>query len=156
MTGALFAHLDGSYSANGWNVRITSQGYSSAGTGAKEKEVGADVGIIIDISSHHSRIIKVLWLQAKRTDQLPKNILQLPDLESQLTTMRIRTKEGYALVYTPQGIHVYPALNIEKQLSLDDLLSTAMECARGDRNPSLLVDTIDKDFVLEVLLSAPS
>jgi hypothetical protein len=154
-TGALFEHLDGVYSASGWNVRIVSQGYSSAGAGAKEKEIGADIGIIIDIASKQARVLKVLWLQAKRTEQLPQDILGLPDLAGQLNRMQTRTDEGYALIYTPQGVHVFSALDTSSQISLNDLLGTAMECVRGDRNPSLLVDTIDRDFVLEVLVSAP-
>jgi hypothetical protein len=150
MTGALFGRLPEHIEVSGWSVRFRSQGYSSVGEDAKEGRVGADAGVVIELVDGPDSVVKGVWLQAKRTSVYPNNILALPDLSAQMRKMRDYTRDGYALIFTPESAFVS---NGDVRWSFADWLVEAVQCKRGDRNPELIADTFDRHHVLDMTVA---
>ncbi len=151
-TGALTSQIDGlsSVEVAGWEVSIAVTGFS---THTKEPIVGADFGIVVDIRNGGEHTSKALWIQAKLADSIPEDPLDLPRLRDQAEKMRRRTAEGYALVYLPNGMTVFRVDTPETQFSFATLVREAIECKRGDRDPSFIADTTDRDRIVEVFLT---
>lgn len=142
---------------DGWNVKIYHQGFSSI---VKEPHIGADLGVIIDISNDASRVIKVLWFQAKRAshDHTPQSDQNLSGLSEQLEDMRKFTSDGYGLVYTPVGVMVLASEPDTKNYRLkalggiEQFMEKALRCEYGDRRPSAIANTLDCKHIFGVTL----
>jgi hypothetical protein len=148
-TGALFGSTLLDVDQDGWKVRIWHQGFSPQ---IKEPESGADGGIIVDVQDRQgNRVIKAAWFQAKRSASQIVDPLVLPGLASQVGLMQERTREAYAVVYTPERVEVYRQGDREHATTLDALVVGMMRCTSGDRNRDLLPDTLDKTLILGVL-----
>ena len=149
-TGALFSDLNVRREVNGWVLNISNHNYSSE---IKEPVIGADAGIIVDIKDAMGlRATKAGWFQAKRVAEVPTRIDAIRDLESQMEKMLKRTRDGYALLYTPAGIRVFQGSSFV-EVEFDTLVPEMVRCSKGDRDPEVLIDTFDSRFLLEVLLA---
>jgi hypothetical protein len=149
-TGALFSDLNVRREVSGWVLNITNHNYSGE---IKEPIIGADAGIIVDITDAMGlRATKAGWFQAKRVVEVPKRIAAIHDLESQMDKMLKRTRDGYALLYTPRGVRVFQG-DSYAEIKFDTLVLEMVRCSKGDRDPEVLIDTFDSRFLLEVLLA---
>jgi hypothetical protein len=154
-TGALVSKLDAEYKLEGWRIAITSQGYSSSGKEEpKEKRIGADAGIVIDIANGDDRVVKAMLVQAKRTDEVPDDPFALPGLDEQLPKMREITEEAYVWVYTPDGILANRRDN-DRDISISEQLVAGIICDRGDHRQLVVAVAQDRDYVVEILASGP-
>jgi hypothetical protein len=156
LTDQLFTALEGTFEVDGWRVDMRVYDYSSV---AKENVIGADVGVVVDIISTQDnremplqRVVKGLWFQSKIAVAEKYSVEQLPRLSEQLDLMREFTSEGYAAIYTPEGVDVYDP-KIGRTIDLEDVLDDAFRCTRGDRRPSMLVNSMDSRLVFEALLT---
>ncbi len=150
MTGALFSNIDDEFQVGGVNVKVSFQIF---GENPKEKILGADGGIVIDISNGESRVIKAIWIQAKQAPDVPAMMSNLSDLGEQARRMRARTSESYGLVFTPDGVRVSRLDGNEERISVGDLIVDAAKCLRGDRSNRIIAQTIDRDWLLLVEVS---
>jgi hypothetical protein len=109
----------------------------------------------VEVRDGSEAVTKALWLQAKRTADLPPmdEILDLPDLRNQMKVMDNLTPEGYGVIYTPSKVVVTDGSN---QWSFGEWLTGAVQCERGDRNPTVIVNTLDRDYILEMTVSTTS
>lgn len=151
VTGFFFGNLDGEFTASGWRARIRHQNFSSI---VKEPIIGADVGVIIDLLDEATgrRVVKCAWFQAKLADDEQYQPRDLPDLQQQMDQMHGRTPDAYAVVYGPESIRVYsPAF--DEALQPGTVLADMIACGRGDRNPAVLIDTLDARFILTALVT---
>jgi hypothetical protein len=150
-TGALFSDLDSIIEKEGWRLRLTHQVFS---TKTKEPQTGADGGVIVDIMDREGhRVMKASWIQAKRTEQMPNRLEDLQDVAVQVRQMQSRTKEAYVLLYTPEGIRVFRGTDLKQELTFDQLLIEMLRCPAGDRNRDLIIDTLDKRFLLRAVVT---
>jgi hypothetical protein len=150
-TGDLFNRLRADLHVGAWHVVISTQGFS---THLKEPRLGADWGLLVDIrGADGRRVVKALWLQAKLAESMPADARTLPSLSGQVQDMRRRTKDAYAIIYTPNGVFVRGGEKLDQSIVPSDLLVEALRCTRGDRDGSVIAETMDRDLVLEVLLS---
>jgi hypothetical protein len=141
------------FSSDGWDIEISSQGFSSVGEHAKEPRMGGDLGIIIDIANEDQRVIKGMLVQAKRTTEIPDDPLDLPSLRQQLQQCCDVTRESYAWIYTPFG--VVTVREGEAPITVEDQVEDALKCTRGDREPRAVATAADRDYTVEVLASGP-
>lgn len=152
-TGALFSELPELLEVASWEIRFHSQGYTSVQKNAKETRTGADAGIVVEIRVGEESVAKALWLQAKRAESFsgPREALKLPRLADQMRTMNSHTSDGYAVIYTPHGVTVTDG---KDSWAFADWLSSAVQCERGDRDPTAIVNTLDSDYLLEMTVSS--
>lgn len=149
MTGALFDRLEGTINQDGWRVTISAHGYSNVD---KEPVIGADAGVLIDILDRDgTRALKALWIQSKRASHLPADVNNLPRVLEQRRLMGGHTGEGYVVVYTPHGVFTYGTDPL-RPFGMEELLTSAVRCERGDRTPAVIANTFDANHVLEILV----
>jgi hypothetical protein len=148
-TGAITFALNryGVIEFEGWELTIALEGFSAQ---TKEPRTGADLGIIVDLRKGDVQVSKGLWAQAKEAEQLPPDPLKLQDLKDQMRDMLERTKEAYAIVYTPNDIHVFQGWASDSITSLESVITDTVACRRGDRRPEFLADTVYRDFLIEL------
>ncbi len=153
LTGVLDDRLDQVTVREGdWEAHVILQGFSSQ---KKEPVTKADLGILVDIRRGNTITLKVIWIQAKRDPKNLKNPLQLEDLADQLKTMAGFTKEAYGLVYTPKAVYVIRHDKPQTRLVLSKVVSDMLQCKRGDRRPSLVASTLDRNYVVEIIILDP-
>ena len=148
-TGALQYDLNrfGVIEHDGWQLTIILQGFAA---NPNEKQLGADVGIIVDLKHGGKQVSKGLWAQAKQADILPEEPLTLPDLKGQMADMLERTHEAYGMLYTPNGVEVFQGWNSHQMTSLAEVIGDVAACHRGDRRPEFLCDTVHRDYLIEL------
>lgn len=150
-TGSVFGNIQINEQIDNWKVKIIPQNFSSV---IKEPKTGADIGIIVDISNQEDqRTIKVIWLQAKRTREIPRDLFTLKDLGAQIDKMMSYTDHCYAVLYSPRGIYVFHHGVHDKYQALDELITQVLQCKSGDRNLDLLLHTLDSRHVIQFLLT---
>jgi hypothetical protein len=150
-TGALFSDLDLTIEEGGWRVRLTHQIFSAK---TKEPNTGADGGVIVDIIDREGhRVMKASWIQAKRTEQMPNRLEDLQGVAGQVAEMQTRTKEAYLVVYTPEGIRVFRGTDLNQEITFDHLIREMLRCPAGDRDRDLIIDTLDKRFLLRAVVT---
>lgn len=135
---------------DGWEAEIKTWTYSRR---PKERDLGVDIGLVIDLLRGDLRIIKAMWFQAKRTDSLPGNIFELPDLAGQVNSMQQHTSESYALIYTPLEIYAFRGDEPQKSLAFESVVYDGLLCRRGDRTPRVIALTGDSKLVIEMLVT---
>jgi hypothetical protein len=149
-TGIFFGAVNSNYEENGWKVKLNYVEFSKQ---TKESNTGADLGIVLDVTDDMGqRAYKSIWLQAKTYDSIPRNLLNLPRLESQIDLMRSFTDASYALLYNPDGVLVAHPDTPDVWVGLDDLLDRAMACKAGDPSTRLLGNTMNRSHVLQVMI----
>lgn len=141
MLDALMDQLDDVFVVDGWKVRMRGQGFSPI---TKEPKVGADAGWIVEVTNGADRVVKAMWMQAKQVDELPGNLMSLPDLDDQMTLMRSHTRASYALLFTRHGVFV---ADRQQPVSLDEALIEGVQCDRGDLNERIVAMTLDRSYV---------
>jgi hypothetical protein len=145
-TGAVISKLEGyTDSVGGWTVRVRLQKFAP---NPKEKRVGADIGIILDLSRGQDRVVKAMLVQAKWTDELPSDITKLDKLPGQLQSMRKHTDECYALIYTPNDVYVFRWDDTRHHIELPAFVKEGVVCRRGDRAPNVIAQALDRDYVI--------
>lgn len=150
LTGALFAAIDGVSSSSGWTVQCK---YIEFSKQAKEPATGADLAIVLDVvNAQGKRAFKSIWLQAKKAKEVPTNIRTLPRLAPQIDAMRKHTDAAYAVIYTPKGAKAVNTNGVASPVGLDALLNQAMACRAGDPNAELLGKSMNRQYLLEVLI----
>ena len=97
--------------------------------------------------------MKASWIQAKRTEQMPNRLEDLQDVSDQVGEMQRRTKEAYLVVYTPEGIRVFRGTDLNEELTFDHLIVEMLRCPAGDRDRNLIIDTLDKRFLLRAVVT---
>jgi len=109
---------------------------------------------IVDIKDREGRrVMKASWIQAKRTEQMPNRLEDLQDVSDQVGEMQRRTKEAYLVVYTPEGIRVFRGTDLNEELTFDHLIVEMLRCPAGDRDRNLIIDTLDKRFLLRAVVT---
>jgi hypothetical protein len=116
----------------------------------KEPLAGADFGLIVDMQSKGHRVVKAVWIQAKRADEMPDDPSLLPDFAKQLKQMLSHTKESYGMVYTPNDIHIFKADNPTTLLSVSTLVTDTLHCLRGDRDRRVVAESVHRTFLIEL------
>ena len=134
-----------------WEAEIRAWTYSRR---PKERDLGIDIGLLVDLLRRDLRVIKALWFQAKRTQSLPDDILQLPDLAAQIEKMQEYTSEAYALIYTPQEMYAFRGDAPREELAAEGIVSDSLLCRRGDRTPRVVALTGHSKLVVEMLVTA--
>jgi len=119
----------------------------------KERQLGVDIGVIFDISRADQRVVKAIWVQAKRSEEAPGDILTLQDLRGQLEDMRVHTSEAYAMVYTANEAQMYRADAPSVLIPVEEIVYDSLICQRGDRDPVVVALTGDSKVVLEVFVT---
>jgi hypothetical protein len=152
MTGALFGGLPREIEMGDWKVRFHNQGYSSVQKNAKETTTGADAGVVVEVRDRNTSVLKALWLQAKRVPEAPDqaDVSKLPRLKEQMTSMSGFTRDGYALIFTPTEVYVTDG---QRRWPFAEWLVQAARCERGDRRREMIVNTIDRDYLLEMTVT---
>jgi len=135
-----------------WEASIKAWTYSRR---PKERDLGVDIGLIIDLLRRDLRVVKALWFQAKKSERRPVSILDLPDLSEQIIKMRSYTPESYALIYTPQEIYAFRGDAPENPLAVESVVFDGVICRRGDRTPRVVALTGDSKVVVEMLVTGP-
>lgn len=150
-TGLLVGTLDGGQfvSDDGWEVNLTVQGFSSE---VKEPKVGADIAIIVDVREGGRRVVKAVWLQAKRADAPVKKPESLQDFPKQAKAMAAHTRDAYGIIYEPRSIYVFRTDEPEATFPLSELVSSTIRCRRGDRSPTVIANSLDHQFVVELAM----
>lgn len=153
-TGVLTADVNESLimQQDGWEATVFVEGFSPQ---TKEPRVGADIGVIFDVSNGGQRVSKALWVQAKRPDSIPDDPLTLPDLSEQMAKMLNRTKDAYGLLYGPEAVHVFQGWESQDLFTLSERFTDAIKCRRGDRRPDFVADTLDSGFLIESAFWGP-
>ncbi len=147
-TGEFFGRLEGRFQADGWQVRLSTQAFS---THKKEPTLGADGAIIVEVEDDTGvRVMKAMLIQAKLVQKLPRDVLKLPRLKEQVRAMRRRTTDAYALIYSPDGLIVRGGNLLNTRLTPQELIIDALRCRRGDRDTSVIVDAMDRTSVLNI------
>src|SRR5207244_4199726 len=109
----------------------------------KERDLGADIGLIVEVKNNGHRIVKALWFQAKKTERIPESVSALEDLPRQIASMRKQTPEAYTLIYSADGVHVFQGDSLDDPLPLPAVVGDALFCTRGDRTPRVIALTAD-------------
>ena len=151
------AHLAGLWEqeevqSGDWSIRTSAVTFNPE---TKEPLCHADIGVVFIVNYQGVRTIKALWIQGKRTDELPDEVSSLPRLDSQIKKMLGFSKESYAGVYTRRGVHLFHGTNYAKELSVADVFHHGIICKRGDRSPRFVALASDCKFVLDVVASGP-
>lgn len=150
LTGVFFGEVSTTLREGGWTAHCN---YIEFSKQSKEHDTGADLAIILDVlNSRGDRAFKSIWLQAKTARSIPSDIRTLPRLSGQIDAMRNYTQEAYALIYTPQGVVAVSTAGRYDQLAVDVLLERAMACTAGDPDATLLGNSMNRRYVLEVLI----
>jgi hypothetical protein len=136
-------------SGDGLEAHVFVTGFSQQ---TKEKFTGADIGIIIDIRRGRRATLKAIWIQAKRDAKKVNDPLTLKDLISQLHQMQKYTKESYGVVYTPDEVYAFPGNNPQQRLSVSQIVKDVLKCVRGDRSPTVIANTLESNYVIEVVV----
>ena len=139
------------FSHDGWNAEIKTWTYKRR---PKERDLGVDIGLIVDVIHRDLRTLKALWFQAKLADSLPEDIFVLPDLAEQVSKMQRYTRESYALIYTPEKVLAFRGDQPREALPLDLLVYDGVLCRRGDRDPTVIALTGDSRLVVEMQIVA--
>lgn len=140
----------GGFKYEDWEAEIKAWTYSRR---PKERDLGVDIGLIVDLMRRNLRVLKAMWFQAKKADRLPDDILDLPDLRGQIRQMQEYTFESYALVYTPREIYAFRGNEPRESLAVDSVVYDGLLCRRGDRNPRVVALTGDSKLVVEMLVT---
>ena len=119
----------------------------------KERDLGLDIGLLIDLLLGEKRVIKAMWFQAKRVREQPASVLDLPDLNEQLTKMRKHTEEAYGLIYDAERVLAYRGDSPSTGHSLGSVVVDGVLCRRGDRAPRVVALTGDARLVIETLVT---
>ena len=150
ITGSLKGRIESPvFEREGWQARVRTWTYSRR---PKERELGADVGLIVDLSDGERRVVKALWFQAKKSDGVPETAEQVEDLPRQIASMRKETPEAYTLIYTVDGVYAFEGDNFKSPLELASVVRDALFCKRGDRTPRVVALTADSRILLDVLV----
>lgn len=154
MTGAFFSGLAGTYEADDWKLDVDYQNFSPI---VKEPVLGADTAVVIDIADANSRrVVKSIWFQAKRVDNLSKDPWALQELRNQMDTMSRHTTAGHALLFSPAGLVSASTSEIKKPHTIKRVLGEALTCIRGDRSASAVANSFGMRTVVELIVSPPS
>lgn len=137
---------------DGWRIAVKGWTYNR---NPKEKRTGADMGVIFDVLYGGERLIKVMWYQAKIVRGIPASLDNIQDLAEQITKMQQFTKEAYTLLYTPDVVVTTRGLDAANFEPLSDNLVEGAICERGDRDPKVIANTIDRQFVVEFFITGP-
>jgi hypothetical protein len=149
LTGHIRSALDGIVvSDQGWRIKISGWTYTPH---PKEKEIGADLGVMFDTLHNGQRLIKASWYQAKIDRAGPLD--DLADLKEQVVKMRKYTKEAYTLLYTPDEIISVRGLDRVDGTSFSENLVDGAICNRGDRDPLVIANTVDIKHVVTFFIS---
>ena len=116
--------------------------------------MGVDIGLIIDVLYRDLRTLKAIWFQAKKSERLPNDIFELPDLRGQVSQMQKQTPEAYALIYTPEQMFAFRGDKPQEPLAVEMVVYDGVLCRRGDRAPRVIALTGDSKVVVEMLISA--
>jgi hypothetical protein len=154
ITGFIKGQL-GNFEFEDDNTRVLIKTWTYA-RNPKERKLGLDIGVIFDILRGNQRVVKAIWIQAKRSEAQPEDILELPDLKGQLKDMQCYTNEAYALVYTPVGAEMYRADAPKMSIPVEDVMSESLNCKRGDRTPVVVALTGDSKLLIDVLVTIKS
>lgn len=147
--GDFFASIESEIHEGGWRITITSQGFS---THLKGPTTGADEAILIDIvNATGQRLVKTLWLQAKIAGKAPSTAGGHARLDGQLEAMQRRTREAYAIIFSPDGTRVFGPGG-EDGITPSQMMVEGLRCQRGDRNALAVAEALDRDLVLELLV----
>ncbi len=84
---------------------------------------------------------------------MPNRLEDLQDVSDQVGEMQRRTKEAYLVVYTPEGIRVFRGTDLNEELTFDHLIVEMLRCPAGDRDRNLIIDTLDKRFLLRAVVT---
>lgn len=144
LVSMMLTELHASFVIEEWSVSLRPQVFSSI---RKEPQIGADMGWLVQISVGRRRLVKALWMQAKRTpyDVADSNTMfRLTDFRAQFGKMKARTHAAYGIVFTPDRIVVG---NDSGLTTLHTLLVETVSCRAGDRRPEIVVETIDRHYV---------
>lgn len=139
------------FAVKGWRANIKAWTYTRR---PKERDLGLDIGIIIDIVTEESRVIKALWFQAKKVERQPENsIFDLPDLSDQIERMRRHTEDAYALLYSPKGVLAHGADLPTTGIPVGSIIVDGVTCRRGDRSPRVVALTSDAKLLVEMFVT---
>lgn len=134
-----------------WEVAIRVQVFS---TQTKEKHVGADLGIIMDIGRGSQRVVKASLVQAKRTEGVPVSTSRLPDIADQFSTMQQTTLESYGLIYSDQGTYFVHSDHPDEPITVEMFFKDNLLCRRGDRSRRTVAQAYDRSAVIDVAVAA--
>ncbi|EGQ8316273.1 hypothetical protein GTW24_18280 [Vibrio cholerae] len=148
VTSALATLLNDDHSIDDDSVTISFQTYSSR---TKEPINGADLGFIFDLRDRYgNRVVKTIIIQAKKTPDLSKNVLELPRVYDQLKKMRKITNESYVFLYNGYGFSAVKSSDINNKLSISGIFSEVMSCQSGDKSKLTLINALDSKRVINV------
>lgn len=139
------------FSHGDWRAEVKAWTYSRR---PKERDLGVDIGLIVDVLYRDLRTLKAMWFQAKKSDRLPRDIFELPDLRTQVSQMHAHTSEAYALIYTPEEMFAFRGDRPQEPLSVESVVYDGVLCRRGDRTPRVIALTGDSKVVVEMLITA--
>ena len=150
ISGYIKGKLDGILvERDGWRVRVKAWTYKRR---PKERDMGADLGIVFDVTYKGQRLIKASWYQAKIDKGLPLN--EVEDLSEQVRKMQDYTREAYTLLYSADEIIAVRGMDRNDSSSLSENLVEGVICRRGDRNPLVVANTVDIKHVVTFFVSA--
>jgi hypothetical protein len=144
VVGALITRLGFAFEFGGWRVSLRPQEFSSQ---VKEPLVGADVGWRIEIRSQDGATTKAMWMQAKRTELVDPDPFTLKDFAEQFAKMERRTEAAYGLILSRYDVAV---VNRTSKSTLDNALFEAVGCHRGDRSRSVIAETLNSKYVVDI------
>jgi hypothetical protein len=134
---------------DGWTVHVKSWTYKRR---PKENKMGADLGVVFDLSHEEERLIKAAWYQAKIDKGLALD--QVEDLSDQIADMQVYTREAYTLLYSRDQIIAMRGMDPNDSKPLSENLVEGASCLRGDRNPLVIANTVDCKNVVTFFISA--
>ena len=134
---------------DGWRVSVKAWTYNRR---PKERDMGADLGIVFDVTYNGQRLIKACWYQAKIDKGAP--LSEVEDLADQVGKMQVYTREAYTLLFSADEIVAVRGMDRNDSNSLSDNLVEGVICRRGDRNPLVIANTVDIKHVVTFFVSA--
>jgi hypothetical protein len=151
------AHLVGLWTGHSvtdgdWSIRTSAVTFNSV---TKEPHFHADIGVVFIVAFRGVRTMKALWIQAKRNDELPTLVNDLPDLDLQIREMLRHSKESYAAVYTRRKVHLFEGTNFDDDLTVTEVFFDGIVCQRADPNPRFVAVASDSKFIIDVIVSGP-
>jgi hypothetical protein len=152
LTGKLFEN--GVYKFSEWTVDIAQVEFSSQ---TKEQQTGTDVAILIQVKNAQGKVgIKTIWFQAKKSkSDGTEPISGMKDLKDQYKKMLKINKSSYPVIYANNGVRVPLGLKAEdSQPTIGEFMSEAIQCAYGNKNPSIYVESLSRTQVFNILIKA--
>jgi|ERR1043165_158494 hypothetical protein len=135
---------------DGWRITINAWTYKR---NPKEKEIGADFGVIFDVVYEGHRLVKAAWYQGKIVRVVDGPLEDIPDLADQVEKMSQHSSEVYSLLYSSVQIVAFRGMDLGDMQSFTENLIDGCICARGDRNPAFVAKTVDTTQTLTFFIT---